>query len=114
MRGSRHPGLRIIVPPSAACEPTRVTCRMLRSERVSHPPSLNDGEGLACRIIELGPHPCKFFAPVLLEIPHYASMRDRERELVILRSENGETWKEHSLEATDDAVQHAMGVEFSE
>ncbi|CAL8070723.1 unnamed protein product [Calicophoron daubneyi] len=112
MRGSRHPGLRILVPPSAASAPTRVTCRMLRPERTTRPPQLNDSEGLACRIIELGPHPCTFNTPVLLEIPHFASLRGRQRELVVLRSDNGEKWYEHSLEATDQAVQSALGQSF--
>ncbi|VEL34566.1 unnamed protein product [Protopolystoma xenopodis] len=49
MRGSRHPGLRIFVPPSAASAPTRITCRMLRPERTTRPPQFNDSEGLACR-----------------------------------------------------------------
>ncbi|VUZ46635.1 unnamed protein product [Hymenolepis diminuta] len=112
MRASRHPGLRIMVPPSAASAPTRVTCRMLRPERTAAPPQLNDGEGLACRIIELGPHPCQFNSPVLLEIPHFAAMRGRQREIVILRSDDAETWKEHSLEATDQAVRSALGSVF--
>ncbi|EUB55507.1 Ankyrin-3 [Echinococcus granulosus] len=109
MRASRHPGLRIMVPPSAASAPTRVTCRMLRPERTTAPPQLNDGEGLACRIIELGPHPCQFNSPVLLEIPHFAALRGRQREIVVLRSDDAETWKEHSLEATDQAVRNALG-----
>ncbi|VDP54456.1 unnamed protein product [Schistosoma margrebowiei] len=112
MRGSRHPGLRILVPPSAASAPTRITCRMLRPERTARPPQLNDCEGLACRIIELGPHPCRFNSPVVLEIPHFASLRGRQRELVVLRSDNAEIWREHSLEATDQAVQSAVGQSF--
>ncbi|CAH8640818.1 unnamed protein product [Dicrocoelium dendriticum] len=112
MRGSRHPGLRVLVPPSAASAPTRITCRMLRPERTTRPPQLNDSEGLACRIIELGPHPCSFNSPVLLEIPHFAALCGRQRELVVLRSDNGEVWREHSLEATDQAVQSAFGQTF--
>uniref|UniRef100_A0A5K3EKY1 Death domain-containing protein n=1 Tax=Mesocestoides corti TaxID=53468 RepID=A0A5K3EKY1_MESCO len=112
MRASRHPGLRVVVPPSAASAPTRVTCRMLRPERTAAPPQLNDGEGLACRIIELGPHPCQFNSPVLLEIPHFAALRGRQREIVVLRSDDSETWKEHSLEATDQAVRAALGSAF--
>ena len=34
-------------------------------------------------------------SPVIVEIPHFGSMRDRERELIVLRSDNGDTWKEH-------------------
>lgn len=63
-------------------------------------------------IIELGPHPCTFNTPVILEIPHFASLCGRRRELVVLRSDNAETWREHSLEATDQAVQSALGQSF--
>lgn len=63
-------------------------------------------------IIELGPHPCRFNSPVVLEIPHFASLRGRQRELVVLRSDNAEIWREHSLEATDQAVQSAVGQSF--
>ena len=45
--------------------------------------------------------PC---SPVIIEVPHFAALRGKEREIVILRSDNGETWKEHTLEATEDAV----------
>jgi hypothetical protein len=31
---------------------------------------------------------------------------------VILRSDNGETWKEHTLEATEDAVQEVLQESF--
>lgn len=32
--------------------------------------------------------------------------------MTILRSDNGETWREHSLEATEDAIQEALGGSF--
>ena len=31
---------------------------------------------------------------------------------MILRSDNGETWKEHTLEATEDAVQDVLQESF--
>lgn len=34
-------------------------------------------------------------SPVIVEIPHFASYGRRDRELVVLRSENGSVWKEH-------------------
>ena len=73
---------------------------------------LNDGEGLACRILEMSPTDTKFNSPVLLELPHFASLRNREREIVVLRSDNGDTWKEHTFEASDTAVQEALGKGF--
>lgn len=37
-----------------------------------------------------------------MEIPHFGSMRGQERELILLRSENGETWKEHMYDYKAD------------
>ena len=49
---------------------------------------------------------------MIIEVPHFASLRGKEREIVILRSDNGETWKEHTLEATEDAVQDVLQESF--
>lgn len=47
-----------------------------------------------------------------MEIPHFGSMRGQERELIILRSENGESWKEHLYDSkTDDLVQLLAGMD---
>jgi hypothetical protein len=40
----------------------------------------------ASRILEMGPPGAEFDTPVLIEVPHFASLRDGERELVVLRS----------------------------
>jgi len=53
-----------------------------------------------------------FYSPVIIEVPHFASLRGREREIVILRSDNGEIWREHTLEATEDAVQEVLQESF--
>ena len=50
--------------------------------------------------------------PVIIEVPHFAALRGKEREIVILRSDNGETWREHTLEATEDAVQEVLQESF--
>jgi len=55
MRGCRHSGIRVIVPPGRACAPTRITCKLIKREKLSHPPPLNDGESLATRILKMGP-----------------------------------------------------------
>ena len=34
-------------------------------------------------------------------MPHCASIRDREREVIVLRSDNGQTWREHVTPAND-------------
>ncbi|PAV70003.1 hypothetical protein WR25_10938 isoform B [Diploscapter pachys] len=112
MRGCRHSGVRIIVPPRKASQPIRVTCRYLRKDKLAHPPPLSEGEELASRILEMAPAGAKFLGPVILEVPHFASLREREREIVILRSDDGQHWKEHQLEATEDAVQEVLNESF--
>jgi hypothetical protein len=46
---------------------------------------------------------------VIIEVPHFASLRGKEREVVVMRSDNGESWYEHPLAATDEAVSDALG-----
>ena len=60
MRGCRHSGVRVIVPPRKATMPMRVTCRYLKRDKLTNPPPLMEGEALASRILELGPVGAKF------------------------------------------------------
>jgi len=39
--------------------------------------------------------------PVLIELPHIASLRDDEREVVALRSDDGISWHEHLVTASE-------------
>ncbi|XP_017587659.1 PREDICTED: ankyrin-1 isoform X1 [Corvus brachyrhynchos] len=95
MRGSRHHGLRVVIPPRACAAPTRITCRLVKPQKLPAPPPLAEEEGLGSRIIALGPAGAQFLSPVIVEIPHFASYGRGDRELVVLRSENGSVWKEH-------------------
>ncbi|XP_049328057.1 ankyrin-2 isoform X3 [Astyanax mexicanus] len=141
MRGCRHNGLRIIVPPRKCSAPTRVTCRLVKRHRLATmpplvegegiagriievgptgaqflgklhlptaPPPLNEGESLVSRILQLGPPGTKFLGPVIVEIPHFAALRGSERELVILRSETGESWREHHCEHTEEELNQIL------
>ncbi|XP_037530725.1 ankyrin-2b [Nematolebias whitei] len=141
MWGCRHNGLRIIIPPKKCSAPTRITCRLVKRHRLATmppmvegeglasrlievgptgaqflgklhlptaPPPLNEGESLVSRILQLGPPGTKFLGPVIVEIPHFASLRGRERELVILRSETGESWKEHQCEHTPEELNQIL------
>ncbi|XP_051948211.1 ankyrin-2-like [Xyrauchen texanus] len=141
MRGCRHNGLRIIIPPRKCSAPTRVTCRLVKRHRLATmppvmegeglasrlievgpsgaqflgklhlptaPPPLNEGESLVSRILQLGPPGTKFLGPVIVEIPHFAALRGMERELVILRSETGESWKEHHCEYTEEELNQIL------
>ncbi|XP_077357452.1 ankyrin-2b isoform X15 [Festucalex cinctus] len=141
MRGCRHNGLRIIIPPGKCSAPTRVTCRLVKRHRLasmppivegegqasrfievapfggqllgklhlpSAPPPLNEGESLVSRILQLGPPGTNFLGPVIVEVPHFAALRGGERELVILRSETGESWKEHHCEHTQEELNQIL------
>uniref|UniRef100_A0A8C1KS48 Ankyrin 1, erythrocytic b n=1 Tax=Cyprinus carpio TaxID=7962 RepID=A0A8C1KS48_CYPCA len=105
MRGSRHNGLRVIIPPRTCAAPTRITCRLVKPQKLTTPPPLVEGEGLASRIISLGPSSMQFLGPVIVEIPHFASLSRGDRELVVLRSENGSVWKEHRNRYGDDVLE---------
>ncbi|XP_065110514.1 uncharacterized protein [Paramisgurnus dabryanus] len=108
MRGCRHNGLRIIVPPRKCSAPTRVTCRLVKRHRLASMPPMVEGEGLAGKIIEVGPTGAQFLGPVIVEIPHFAALRGIERELVILRSETGESWREHHCEHTEEELNQIL------
>ncbi|KAG7462920.1 hypothetical protein MATL_G00189840 [Megalops atlanticus] len=112
MRGSRHNGMRIIIPPRKCTAPTRITCRLVRRHKLACPPPMVEGEGLASRLVEVGPAGAQFLGPVIVEIPHFGSMRGKERELIVLRSDNGETWKEHQYDCrTEDLNQVLNGMD---
>ncbi|XP_064176228.1 ankyrin-3 isoform X28 [Anguilla rostrata] len=112
MRGSRHNGMRIIIPPRKCTAPTRITCRLVKRHKLACPPPMVEGEGLASRLVEVGPAGAHFLGPVIVEIPHFGSMRGKERELIILRSENGETWKEHQYDCkTEDLNELLNGMD---
>ncbi|XP_031519900.1 ankyrin-2 isoform X37 [Papio anubis] len=108
MRGCRHNGLRIIIPPRKCTAPTRVTCRLVKRHRLATMPPMVEGEGLASRLIEVGPSGAQFLGPVIVEIPHFAALRGKERELVVLRSENGDSWKEHFCDYTEDELNEIL------
>ncbi|XP_057590334.1 ankyrin-3 isoform X2 [Hippopotamus amphibius kiboko] len=112
MRGSRHHGMRIVIPPRKCTAPTRITCRLVKRHKLANPPPMVEGEGLASRLVEMGPAGAQFLGPVIVEIPHFGSMRGKERELIVLRSENGETWKEHQFDSkSEDLTELLNGMD---
>ncbi|XP_045391691.1 ankyrin-1 isoform X2 [Lemur catta] len=109
MRGSRHNGLRVVIPPRTCAAPTRITCRLVKPQKLSTPPPLAEEEGLASRVIALGPTGAQFLSPVIVEIPHFASHGRGDRELVVLRSENGSVWKEHKSRYGESYLEQIVG-----
>jgi len=95
MTGHRHWGMRVVIPPGAVEQPTRVNCRYQSLAKMGYPPPFMEREALASRVVEISPAGERFRAPVLIEIPHFASTSNAERETIILRSDDGETWGEH-------------------
>nr|XP_061782718.1 ankyrin-3-like isoform X31 [Nerophis lumbriciformis] len=108
MRGSRHNGMRIIIPPRKCTAPTRITCRLAKRHKLAYPPPMVEGEGLVSRLVEVGPAGAQFLGPVIVEIPHFGSMREKERELIVLRSDNGDTWREHQLDSTQEELSELL------
>ncbi|XP_041983905.1 interaptin-like isoform X2 [Aricia agestis] len=115
MKAKRRGGVRIIVPPAACAAPTRVTCRAAtRRAPAAAPPPLMEGEALASRLLELQPQGAKFLAPVIIEVPIFTASCP-EREIVILRSDTGDTWQDHYLHNNDNAmIQEVLSRERAE
>ena len=107
MTGSRSTQLRIVIPPRAAEQPVRITCRQLRSDNVLHLPPLNDGEGLASRILQLTP--CKFLTPILVELK-YSTHDTADREIVIYRCDAGKKWSLHTNSGSDENLNAFMST----
>ena len=60
VRCTRHAGLQIVIPPGRVCMPTRVTCKLIKADKVTSIPGLKEGESMVSRIIELGPSGINF------------------------------------------------------
>lgn len=53
-----------------------------------------------------------FCSPVIIEVPHFASLRGKEREIAIIRCDDGEKWTEHPILATEEAVNDTLNGSF--
>uniref|UniRef100_A0A8C2CTR0 Ankyrin 3 n=1 Tax=Cyprinus carpio TaxID=7962 RepID=A0A8C2CTR0_CYPCA len=117
MRGSRHNGMRIIIPPRKCTAPTRITCRLVKRHKLASLPPMVEGEGLASRLVEVGPAGAQFLGKLQLPrkpppLSEGESYIRKERELIMLRSENGETWKEHHYDCkSEDLVELLNGMD---
>jgi len=50
--------------------------------------------------------------PMIIEVPHFASLRGDEREIAVLRSDDGLTWREHVPPASEDSVHEMLDGHF--
>lgn len=49
---------------------------------------------------------------MIVEVPHFASLRDGERDVMVLRSDDGVTWYEHRALTTGGAVHSVLSDSF--
>ncbi len=117
---SRHPGFRFIFPPKSVSEPTRLIYGMVPFQslprrnlpRPKNLPILEDGEGFANRFMYINSS-AHLKGPILVEVPHYASLRGTEREIYIQSSETGESWITHqpatNLDTLLQKIEHIHG-----
>jgi len=55
VQGRRHDGVRVVIPPGKVCMPTRITCKLVRGDKLVSPPQLKEGEAIVSRALKLGP-----------------------------------------------------------
>ena len=61
---------------------------------------------MASRILSMSPVGSKFLGPVVIEVPHVASLRQGVRETAILRCDSAAKgkWEEHKQEALEESL----------
>ena len=113
----RYPGLRVLIPPKALNEPARLIIRLIQLDNKPPQvkmPELGLGEWLANRLIHVELQgPAELSRPILLEVPHYASLRNGEREISVMETPTGDNWTEYapvvSAESIEQEVENAFG-----
>ena len=72
-----------------------------RSVDVCHLPHLSVNEALVSRVVQLSPAGTEFLKPVVFEIPHFAAVKGKQRELVSFVY-SLQTWREHATSKDDE------------
>jgi ankyrin len=112
-RGSRHSGVRIIIPPRRVDEPVRIKCRYIRPEKLAKKYLRAEGEAYAARPLEMDPPGMKFNGTVIVEIPHFADLCNGQREIAVLNCNEAGIWSEHSQEPLDKAIEDALNISMA-
>ncbi|CAH1250762.1 NEURL4 [Branchiostoma lanceolatum] len=87
-------GCNLSIPPGATDEDTSVISAVLNPHGYEGALPLEDNELLVSDIVEMLPAGMTFSKPVKLKIPHSLPKFDKEREYVVMTSENdGMTWE---------------------
>ena len=70
--------------------------------------------GLGSRILQVGPVGSQFLGPVVLEIPHVASLQNGQRETAILRCDSAAAgkWVEHKQEIVCEKALKSVKVRY--
>uniref|UniRef100_A0A8C0ERS5 Ankyrin 1 n=1 Tax=Bubo bubo TaxID=30461 RepID=A0A8C0ERS5_BUBBB len=95
MRGSRHHGLRSPISQREGCGQSCLPPPVAVQHGQAFCPWLPCCLRVPVVVCGCKHPPSPVCSPVVVEIPHFASYGRRDRELVVLRSENGSVWKEH-------------------
>ena len=101
MKGCRGSGIRLIVPPGAVDQPTRITCKFLKPKHLLSVLPLMQTDQVASGLVEFTPENVSFRHPILIEVPHFLQETTegdlaQSKDLVAIRSDDGLTWKEHN------------------
>lgn len=68
-----------------------------RSDELPSQLYLQPNEYLANRIIQMSPEGTRFLKPVTMDIPHFAVLQGKRRELIVLTCNHGHShWKDHT------------------
>ena len=79
----------------------RITCRYVKSDNIIYPPVLNDNEGKLLFLNVLATYILKkFLGNVQIEVPYVASLKEGQREIIILKCDSiaKNKWIEHHQE----------------
>ena len=70
---------------------------------------------MASRILQVGPVGSKFLGPIVIDVPHVASLRSGVRETAILRCDSASEgkWVEHKQKALEDSLKVSHAGLFS-
>ena len=85
--------------------------KLYKYDRPSHSVPVTE---MASRILQVGPVGSKFLGPIVIDVPHVASLRSGVRETAILRCDSASEgkWVEHKQKALEDSLKVSDRIEL--